>query len=78
MLNLGSESGISVKEMIDIAGAVSGRPIRSSVGPRRPGDSAKLVASSAKALSLLGWKAKRSDVRTLIESTWNVYKKFAK
>ena len=78
MVNLGSENGISVKEMIDTARAVSGRPISVRTAPRRPGDAAKMVASSAKAHAVLGWKAKRSDVKTLIESTWNVYKKFAK
>ncbi len=78
MLNLGSESGISVKEMIDTARAVSGRPISVKIASRRPGDAATLVASSAKAHAMLGWKAKRSDVKTLIESTWNVYKKFVK
>jgi UDP-glucose 4-epimerase len=74
MVNLGSENGISVKEMIDTARAVSNRPILVHIAPRRPGDAAKCVASSAKAFSLLGWKAKRSDAKTLIESTWNVYK----
>jgi UDP-glucose 4-epimerase len=78
MVNLGSENGISVKEMIDTARAVSNRPIPARTIPRRPGDAAKCVASSAKAFSLLGWKAKRSDVKTLIESTWKVYKNFAK
>jgi UDP-glucose 4-epimerase len=78
MVNLGSESGISVMEMIETARAVSGRPIPAKIAPRRPGDAARMVASSAKALSVLGWKAKRSDVKTLVESTWNVYKKFVK
>jgi UDP-glucose 4-epimerase len=78
MVNLGSESGISVKEMLDTARRVSGRPIPVKIAPRRPGDAAKCVASSAKASSLLGWKATRSDVQTLVESTWNVYKKHTK
>jgi UDP-glucose 4-epimerase len=78
MVNLGSENGISVKEMIDTARSVSGRPIQVKNAPRRPGDAAKMIASSAKALEALGWKAKRSDVKTLIESTWNVYKKLVK
>jgi UDP-glucose 4-epimerase len=78
MVNLGSENGISVKEMIDTARKVTGRPVPVKMAPRRPGDAAKCLASSAKALSLLGWKARRSDVTTLVESTWNVYKKFVK
>jgi UDP-glucose 4-epimerase len=78
MVNLGSENGVSVKAMIDTARKVSGRPIPAKMAPRRPGDAAKCLASSARAFSLLGWKAKRSDVGTLVESTLNVYKKFAK
>ena len=78
MVNLGSESGISVKEMLDTARKISARPIPTKIAPRRPGDAAKCVASSAKASSLLGWKATRSDVQTLVESTWNVYKRHTK
>jgi UDP-glucose-4-epimerase len=77
-LNLGSEHGISVKTMIDTARAVTGRPIKADVAPRRPGDPARLIASAAKALSVLKWKACLSDAKTLLESTWNVYKKFEK
>lgn len=74
-VNLGSESGISVAEMIDVARKVTGKPIVSKVVDRRPGDPAKLVASSKLARELLGWEPRRSDVSTLIESTWNVYKR---
>jgi UDP-glucose-4-epimerase len=77
-LNLGSEHGISVKTMIDTARAVTGRPIKADIAPRRPGDPARLIASAAKALSVLKWKACLSDAKTLLESTWNVYKKFEK
>jgi UDP-glucose 4-epimerase len=78
LVNLGSENGISVKEMIDTTRKVTGRPVPAKIAPRRPGDAAKCVASSAKAFSLLGWKARRSDVTTLVESTWRVYEKLAK
>jgi len=77
-VNLGSENGISVKEIVDMGHAISGRPIAASITGRRPGDPSKLIASSSKAHELLGWTARFSDVKTLVESTWNVYKKFAK
>jgi UDP-glucose 4-epimerase len=73
-VNLGSENGISVQEMVEKARAITGRPVPSRVVGRRPGDPAKLVASSKLAGELLGWKAKHSDVSTLLSSTWNVYK----
>ena len=77
-LNLGSENGISVKTMIDTARVITGRPIKAVIAPRRPGDPARLIASAAKALSVLKWKARYSDAKTLIESTWNVYKNYMK
>ena len=76
VVNLGSETGISVKEMLDVSMEVSGRDIPYEIAPRRAGDPAKLVATSSHAKKLLGWEAKHSDVRTLIETTWNSYKRF--
>jgi len=73
-VNLGSEKGISVKEMLEAARRITGKPIPAEITGRRPGDPATLTASAAKARELLGWKAKYSDVDTLITSTWNIYK----
>ena len=72
-INLGSENGYSVKEITSMAEQVVGRPIPHKIGARRPGDPAKLLASSAKARELLNWKPVFSDSKTLIESMWNVY-----
>lgn len=74
-LNLGSESGISVKAMLEKAREVTGRPVSARMVGRRAGDPARVVASSAEANRVLGWKAQFSDVETLVSSTWNVYKK---
>lgn len=73
-VNLGSETGYSVKEMVDLAEKIVGKPIPYTTAPRRPGDPAKLLASSAKAKSLLGWKAEVSDAKTLLSTMWNLYK----
>lgn len=75
VVNLGSENGISVSEMVEAARRITGQPIESVNSPRRAGDPAKLVASSAFAHEKLGWRAKKSDVDTLIKSTWDVYLK---
>ncbi|MDR0306132.1 MAG: UDP-glucose 4-epimerase GalE [Chitinispirillales bacterium] len=75
IVNLGSENGISVKSMLETAREVTGRPVPAVVVDRRPGDPARVVASSTKAKEILGWKARSSDVRTLIASTWNIYQK---
>jgi len=73
-VNLGSESGISVGQMVSGAKEITGVDFPHVVGPRRPGDPAKIVASSALAQQLLGWKASRSDNETLLESTWKLYR----
>jgi UDP-glucose 4-epimerase len=74
LVNLGSEKGISVKEMIQAVRRISGREIPQRISARRDGDSAQLYASSKKAHELLGWKAKLSDVDTIVKTTWELYK----
>jgi UDP-glucose 4-epimerase len=69
--NLGNGSGYSVKEVIDIAREVTGHPIPADVVPRRPGDPARLIASSKKAHEVLGWKPKYPDLRDIITHAWN-------
>jgi UDP-glucose 4-epimerase len=73
-VNLGSETGVSVLEMLDASRRLTGKPIPANFAPRRPGDPPELVATSAKARELLGWMPQYSDLDTLVESTWNVYR----
>ena len=56
IVNLGSGGGYSVREVISEASKVLGRVLPSIESPRRAGDPASLVASIAKAKTLLGWK----------------------
>ena len=65
--NLGSATGFSVREVIDTAQRVLGKPVPHAIGPRRPGDPAILLASNARARELLGWTPMRSDLATIIE-----------
>ena len=75
-VNLGSQTGVSVFEMVDRARAITGREVPADISGRRAGDPSELVASSAKARELLGWVPKYSDVDTLISSTWKMYEIF--
>jgi len=68
--NLGSGTGFSVKEMVEAARRVTGRPIRAKVVGRRPGDPAVLIASSDKIKRELGWQPKRDNVETIIADAW--------
>lgn len=68
--NLGNGEGFSVKEMIEGARRITGHPIPAKTSERRPGDPAKLIASSAKAKKELGWKVKFTNVEDIIKSAW--------
>jgi UDP-glucose 4-epimerase len=74
-VNLGSETGLSVLEIIEAARRITGKPIPAAMAGRRPGDPAKLTASSALARELLGWTARYSDLDTLIKTSWDAYRK---
>lgn len=74
IVNLGSEVGVTVKEMLDTAREVTGQSIEVGIVGRRPGDPANLIASSNKAKKLFSWKANYSDVNAIVSSTWEVYK----
>jgi len=74
VVNLGSEAGISVKEILETTRRVTGKKIPAHISPRRPGDPAKLVASSRLAHELLGWTAIRSDVESLVRTSWEIYR----
>jgi UDP-glucose 4-epimerase len=68
-LGCGGE-GYSVRQVIDVARSVTGRIIPVKEGPRRPGDPAVLVASSAKAQRELGWAPEHRDLSGIVESAW--------
>ncbi|HAP42818.1 MAG: UDP-glucose 4-epimerase GalE [Spirochaetes bacterium GWD1_61_31] len=71
--NLGSESGLSVKEILAAARRLTGQAVPARVVARRPGDPAKLVAGSSLAKQLLGWQPVHSDLDSLVRSSWRVY-----
>jgi UDP-glucose 4-epimerase len=68
--NLGSGSGFSVTEVLAAAERVVGRPIPHTIGPRRAGDPALLVADASRAQSVLGWRAGRSTLDEMVGSAW--------
>jgi UDP-glucose 4-epimerase len=68
-LNLGTGRGYSVLEVIQAAEAATGRPVRRTVGTRRPGDPPVLVADVAQSQKVLGWKATRT-LAEIVSSAW--------
>jgi UDP-glucose 4-epimerase len=70
--NLGSETGYSVLEIIRAASEVTGRPIDYDISPRRAGDPATLIASSARIKAELGWQP-RFGIRDILASAWKFH-----
>jgi UDP-arabinose 4-epimerase len=69
--NLGTGRGYSVREVLDAAARVAGRPVPHETAPRRPGDPPALVADPAAAAAALGGELTgRSNLETIIETAW--------
>jgi len=73
--NLGNGNGYSVKEVLKTAENVTGKKIKSYEAIRRPGDPARLVASSDKIQRELGWSPKYPELTTIIQTAWEWHRK---
>lgn len=67
--NLGSGTGVTVRELVDGVGRAAGAPLSVEIAPRRPGDAPMLVADNAKARAALGWTPSR-DLDAILSSAW--------
>ncbi len=72
-INLGTGSGLSVREVIDAVKQVSGVDFDVVEESRRPGDPSRLVADARVAQDVLGWSAKRSRIDTIVQDAWAFY-----
>ena len=68
--NLGTGTGYSVRQVIDVASRLTGRAIASTVAPRRTGDPPRLIAAADKARQVLGWIPRYSDLETIVATAW--------
>lgn len=68
--NLGTGTGISVKEILDAVETVTGHPVPHTISPRRPGDAEQLVSDTRLARELLQFEPAYSDAHTLIKHAW--------
>jgi UDP-glucose 4-epimerase len=68
--NLGNGHGFTVREVLESARRVTGHAIPVEELPRRPGDPAVLIASSAKIETELGWKPKYDHLDDIVGSAW--------
>jgi UDP-glucose 4-epimerase len=70
VLNLGNGEGYSVMDVVRAIERVTGRTVPVHDAPRRPGDPARLVASSARARDLLGWSPSHPDLEGIVRDAW--------
>jgi UDP-glucose 4-epimerase len=75
--NLGNNRGYSVREVIELARKITGKPIPAIEADKRPGDPAVLIASSDKIKKALGWKPEYEDLETIIKTAWKWHQKEA-
>jgi UDP-glucose-4-epimerase GalE len=66
--NLGTGYGHSVREVIATTEVISGRVVPARSAPRRLGDPPALVADARVAAAALGWRARHSDLETIIRT----------
>ncbi len=69
-MNLGVGHGYSVKQIIEAAERVTGRPVPVRRAPRRPGDPPELVADATLARRLLKFDPQWTDIDAIISSAW--------
>jgi UDP-glucose 4-epimerase len=69
--NLGNGEGFSVREVVEAARAVTGCDIAAVDSPRRAGDPAVLVASSARIRDQLGWAPQKPDLKAMVADAWD-------
>ncbi len=68
--NLGNGQGFSVRQVIETVENISGRAVPREDAPRRPGDPARLVASSERIRKELGWLPEFDKLETIVEHAW--------
>jgi len=68
--NLGTGTGLSVREILAAIKAETGREVPHAIKPRRPGDPAYLVADPTAARATLQFRPQHSDLATIVRTAW--------
>lgn len=74
-LNLGTGSGASVHEVVKTVETVTGCAVPFELAPRRVGDPPCLIAGVARANAVLGWRANRSSLETIVDDAWRWHRR---
>ncbi len=76
-INLGTNTGYSVREVVAKAELITGRKVPVLERPRREGDVPVLLASKDKAERLLGWELRHSDLAAILGTAWRWHREFS-
>jgi UDP-glucose-4-epimerase GalE len=68
--NLGSGDGVTVRQLVEQVAKTAGRPVPHSIGPRRPGDPARLVAANGRARRELNWAPQYQSLESIVGTAW--------
>lgn len=68
--NLGNGKGFTIKEVVQAVENVTRKPVKTVLGPRRPGDPPFLVSNASKAEKELSWKPEYPSLEAMIEHAW--------
>ena len=71
-INLGTNKGSSVLEIIRSVERVTGKKVPFEFAPRRAGDPATVIASNELAGKVLGWQPQYTDIDEIIKTVWNL------
>ncbi len=74
--NLGTGTGYSNKQVVDVVRAVTGKPLPVEIGPRRDGDAVTVVAAADKAKAELGWRPVKASLENIISDAWAFHRSF--
>ncbi len=69
-LNIGTNDGSSVAQVIDAARRITGQEISVERAPRRAGDPGILVADATAARQILNWQPAFSNLEIIIDTAW--------
>jgi UDP-glucose-4-epimerase GalE len=73
--NVGTGSGFTVRQVLQAAERVTGQSVPHSIGPRRAGDPAVLVADASRLRDRLGWTPRYTDIDLIVQTAWEFEKK---
>ena len=75
VVNLGTGAGLSVREILHVIAAETGREVPHVIKPRRSGDPTYLVADASAAREILKFRTAHSDLATIIRTAWAWHRK---